>query len=217
MQIPTWLRGRLKPEDLDLVVGAIREAEATTSGEIVPMIVRRSSTLGHVPVLLATLLVAAFFAFGVPAWQAHVLGEHWGWFLADLALVVALTAIGARLPWLQRLLTTRADQAQQVDARAMLEFYQSSIQRTRGATGVLVFVSLFERRAVVLADKAINDQVPRDTWDVVCTNLVAGSRAGKLGPAIAEAVRACGEIMTPRFPIATDDTNELKNQLIIKE
>jgi putative membrane protein len=217
MQVASWLQGRLRAEDVDLVVEAIREAESSTSGEIVPMIVRRSSTVGHVPVLLATLLVAAFFALGGPAWQADLLGPHWAWFLADLGAVLLLTALGARQPWLQRWLTPRADQVQQVEARAMLEFYQSNLQRTTGATGVLIFVSLLERQAVVLADKAVNDRVPTDTWTQVCERLVTGLKAGRLGPSVAEAVQACGSLMTPLFPIGADDVNELKNQLIVKE
>jgi len=217
MQIPTWLRGRLTSEDADLVVEAIRKAETSTSGEIVPMIVRRSSTIGHVPVLLATLLVASFFVLGGPAWQADLFGGQWLWYLADLAIVLVLTAVGARSPWVQRLLTPRADQVLQVESRAMLEFYQSNIQRTSGATGVLVFVSLLERQAVVLADEAINDQVPKDTWTEVCLRLVTGIKAGRLGPAIAEAVVASSAIMTPLFPIRPDDVDELENQLILKE
>lgn len=217
MQIPTWLKGHLKPEDTERITLAIQQAEAATAGEIVPMIVRRSSTVGHVPVLLATLLVASFFVLGGPAWQADLLGDHWLFYLADLAVVLVLTALGARSPWVQRVLTTRADQALQVESRAMLEFYQSNIQRTTGATGVLIFVSLLERQAVVLADKAINDQVPKDTWNVVCERLVTGIKAGRPGPAIAEAVLACGAIMTPLFPIRADDVDELKNQLIVKE
>jgi putative membrane protein len=133
MSTPTWLKGRLRPEDTARIAEAIRQAESSTSGEIVPMIVRRSSTIWHLPVLLATLLVAVFFILGGPT--------------------------------------------RQVEARALLAFYQSNIQRTIGATGVLIFVSLMERRAVVLADKAIDELVPKDTWRALCDQLIAGIRA----------------------------------------
>ncbi|MCP4679753.1 MAG: hypothetical protein GY854_30535 [Deltaproteobacteria bacterium] len=164
-----------------------------------------------------TLLVALFFISNGPGWQAEVVGEHWIWYLVDIALLMVVTAIGARMSWVQRLLTTRADQAVQVDSRSVIEFYESNINRTRDATGVLIFISLMERRAVVLADKAINDQVARDTWQEVCDRLIAGIKKKNLGQAIREAVLECGEIMAPQFPIQSDDENELKDQLIIKE
>ncbi len=217
MNIPNWLKAYLKPDEAETIVNAIRDAESTTSGELVPMIVRRSSTIGHVPVLLLTLLVALFFILDGPAWQSEVVGEHWIWYLVDIALLMAATAVGARLPWVQRLLTTRADQAFQVDSRSLIEFYESNINQTKDATGVLIFISMMERRAVVLADKAINDQVSKDTWQAVCDQLIAGIKKKNLGQAIREAVLKCGEIMTPQFPIRSDDENELKDQLLIKE
>ena len=217
MNIPNWLKAYMKPEEAAIIIKAIRDAESTTSGELVPMIVRRSSTIGHVPVLLLTLLVVLFFILEGPARQAEALGENWIWYLVDIVLLMAATAVGARLPWMQRLLTTRADQALQVDSRSVIEFYESNINRTKDATGVLIFVSLMERRAVVLADKAINDQVPKDTWSKVCDRLTAGIKKKNLGQAIREAVLECGEIMAPHFPIQSDDENELRDQLIIKE
>ncbi|MCP4199500.1 MAG: hypothetical protein GY762_20320 [Proteobacteria bacterium] len=217
MNIPTWLNAHLKSGAADQITDAIGQAESTTSGEIVPMIVRRSSTVGHVPVILLTLLVALFFVLDGPGWQAEVIGAHWVWYLVDVALLMVVTAVGARLPWMQRLLTTRADQAQQVDFRSVIEFYQSNTHRTKDATGVLIFISLMEHRAVVLADKAINDKVANDTWKEVCDQLITGIKKKTLGQAICQAVLRCGEIMTPDFPIASDDENELRDNLIIKE
>jgi putative membrane protein len=217
MNLPKWLKAYLKPEEAEHITQAIGEAESTTSGEIVPMIVRRSSTIGHVPVILLTFLVALFFVLDGPGWQAEAIGAHWLWYLVDVVLLIVVTAVGARLPWMQRLLTTRADQALQVDSRSVIEFYESNIHRTKDATGVLIFISLMEHRAVVLADKAINDKVAKDTWREVCDQLIVGIKKKHLGQAICQAVLTSGEIMTPEFPIQSDDENELRDHLIIKE
>ena len=111
MSIPNWLNAYLKPDGASNIKEAIREAESATSGEVVPMIVRRSSTIGHVPVIVLTLLVAIFFILDGPAYQAEALGDLWIWYLVDIVLLMAVTAATARLPWIQRLLTPRADQA----------------------------------------------------------------------------------------------------------
>ncbi len=217
MEIPDWSKAYLKAERVELIEDAIKKAEAKTSGEIVPMIVRRSSTINHVPVILLSLLVALFFALDGPGWQAAFLGEHWAWYLGDIALLTAASALFARLPWMQRLLTTSSDQDDQVDMRARLEFYESNITNTKGSTGILLFASLMERRAVVLADKAISDKVSKETWREVCDLLVGGIKKGNMGLAFSEAIANCGEILAPGFPIQPDDVNELKDQLIIKE
>lgn len=217
MNIPKWLKRHLKHGEADQITEAIRQAEANTSGEIVPMIVRRSSTIGHVPSILFALLTVLFFMLGGPGWQAETVGAHWSWYLVDVLLFIVLTALGARMPWLQRLLTTRADQALQVDSRAVIEFYESNTHRTKDATGVLILVSLMEHRAVVLADEAIADRVDKDTWRGVCDHLIAGIKKKRLGPALCNAVLECGDILAPEFPIQKDDENELRDHLIIKE
>ena len=181
------------------------------------MMMERSSTVGHVPVILLTFLVAMFFALDGPGWQADVLGEHWGWYVGDLALLAAVSAFFTRFHWVQRLLTSRSDQEDQVNMRATIEFYESNIKNTKGSTGILLFASLMEHRAVVLADKAVSDKVSKDAWREVCDLLVGGIKKGNMGLAFSEAIAKCGEILAPEFPIAPDDVNELKDQLIIKE
>ena len=217
MDIPDWSKSYLKAERVELIVEAIKKAEAKTSGEIVPMIVRRSSTVGHVPVILLSLLIALFFAVDVPGWQAGYLGEHWAWYLGDIALIMLVSSLFSKLTWVQRLLTTSEDQEDQVSMRAEIEFYESNIKNTSGSTGILLFASLMERRAVVLADKAISDKVPAEAWGEVCDLLVGGIKKGNMGLAFTEAIAKCGEILAPEFPIQPDDVNELKDQLIIKE
>lgn len=217
MQIPHWLKSYLTTEQLQHIADAVKQAESTTSGEIVPMIVRRSSTVGHVPVIGLSVLVALFFALDGPGVQGDWLGHHWAWYLGDVAVLLMVGGLLSRLSWVQRLLTPRSDQAVQVDMRAEIEFYRSEIKKTRDSTGVLIFVSLLERRAVVLADKAINDRVPADTWKDLCGVLTSGIKKKEMGVAFAQAIGKCGDILTPLFPIKPDDKNELKDQLVIKE
>jgi putative membrane protein len=215
--IPNWAKGYLRPERVQLVEDAIRAAEDRTSGEIVPMIVRRSSTIGHVAVILACLLVAGFFIVDGPGWQYAWIGEHWSWYLVDTVLLLLLSGQLAKLPLLQRWLTTSDDQTLQVDMRAQIEFYQSNIHTTANATGVLLLVSLMEHRAVVLADEAIDARVPRETWDEVIRLIIDGIKKGHVGLGLAAAIERCGDILAAEFPVGDDDVNELKDTLIVKE
>ena len=76
VEVPKWAQGVLRPERIQLVEDAVKSAERETSGEIVPMIVRRSSTLGHVPVNLLSLWISLFMVLDGPVWQQELLGEH---------------------------------------------------------------------------------------------------------------------------------------------
>lgn len=217
MTLPKWATGYLKPERVQLVEDAVKAAELKTSGEIVPMIVRRSSTVGHVPLLLMSILVSVFMILDGPGWQYAWLGEHWAWYLLDGVVLLLVSTSLSRLEIVQRLLTTNADQTDQVEMRAELEFFESSVHVTDDATGVLLFVSLMEHRAVVLADKGIDAKVSSETWDEVCQLMIDGIRKGHVGLGLVAAIERCGEILAAEFPIEADDENELRNNLIIKD
>jgi len=217
MKIPKWSTSYFKPERVQLILDAIKVAESKTSGEIVPMIVRRSSTIGHVPIILLGVFIILFLALDVSAIQMEYLGESWLWYIFDVIVIVGLAVLLSRLTLLQRLLTSKADQEDQVDMRAEVEFYESGINKTQGATGILLFASLMEHRAVVLADQAISDKVPKETWSEICSLLISGIKNGNMGIAFSDAVKRCGDILAKEFPIQPGDVNELKDHLIIKE
>ena len=98
--------------------------------------------------------------------------------------------------------------------RAEVAFLEQEVFKTRDRTGILLFLSLFEHRAVVLGDTGINQKVDQAQWDAIVRDLAAGVRAGRPGPAMVEAVRACGELLE-RHGVSrrSDDQDELSNEL----
>ena len=217
MEIPKWSKYYLKQERVQLVSEAIKEAESKTSAEIVPMIVRRSSTVGHVPVIVLSVLMLLFLLLEGPTWQADYLGESWLWYILNIVILLLLSSFISRFTFIQRKFTSRSDQQEQVDMRAELEFYESDIKNTKDATGILLFASLMEHRVVVLADKAITDKFTPETWTEICNLLIQGIKKGNIGMAFSNAIKRCGEILEADFPIQPDDKNELHDHLIIKE
>ena len=190
---------------------AVARAEKHTSGEIVPMLVRTSTSTGHVAPLLLMLLwvvlLAALDLTGISSW----------WIVGLLAGLAIPAAFGlSRIPLLRRRLTARDDLERQVFARAHLEFLAAGLDRTQGATGVLIFVSWEERRVVVLADRAISDRLPPETWVTVRDALLAGIRRGDTAGGFIAAIDLCAEILEPHFPVQPDDRNELADAPIVK-
>jgi putative membrane protein len=199
------------------IESAIADAESRTAGEIVPLLVRRSSTVGHVPLVSFTLLLLCVLLSDLPVHLTELGGPYLVW-LAACWLVAGGLALGiSRLDAVQRLLTPRIDQQRQVDLRAEIEFYELEMSQTEDRTGILLLVSLMEHRAVVLADHSIAEKLDSAIWQEVVDLMIAGVKRGDLAAGMTQAIQRCGELLTPHFPIEGDDANELRDHLVVKE
>lgn len=211
--IPTWAESYLSVEGAECVEESIEEAERLTSGEIVPMMVFRSSTVGHIPLTLIFIfgfVVSVIYSFGLFEWS---LWMGLGVVVLSLFLIRFLSSSS----WVCRMLTPKKDQDAQVFQRACLELESSRVRHTKNKTGVLIFISLMERQVVVLADKAIDDHFDSFQWKDVVEVVVKGIKAKQLSEGLSEGILQCGKLLQEDFPIQKDDENELVNHFIIKE
>ncbi len=217
MSIPKWISKFIDDGDVCDIEKAIKNAELSTSGEIVAVVVRRSSTVGHVFLTLFCLFWLFFFAVDVHFYQNKYFSfGNWIWFVYFIISYLFVMSF-ARFDWIQRVLTPQADLEKQVMDRAQLEFYQSKIKQTRDSTGILYFISLFEKKAVILADKTISDRLSPETWNNEIELMIDGIKNGEFAKGVVQAITDGGNILKEHFPIQSDDINELSNQLIIKE
>ncbi|GLV20329.1 hypothetical protein TomMM35A_01920 [Sphingobium sp. TomMM35A] len=219
----------LSQADHELVSAAVQEAETHTSGEIVTIVARRSDSYHDVglswaaaAVFLALALMAAFPAH-LRAFLSSLLLD-WDHELADWKLLLGLTAILilkflvvryllAIMP-LRMLMTPRATKARRVRRRAILLFRTAAEARTHGRTGVLIYLSLDEHRAEIVADRAINEKVAPEAWGDAMTALIEAIRLGKPGEGLAQAVAQVGAVLATHFPREQGDINELPDRLI---
>ena len=208
------------PDELAEIERAVKAAERRTSGEIVPYVVGRSDDYPQAAWkgACAGALVAALAAAAVRAW-----GGFWGpapaWWLALPPLAGAalgLLAV-ALVPPLRRALVAGADLEEAVGRRAGLAFLEQEVFKTAERTGILIFLSLFERRVVVLGDAGINRAVAQEKWQAIVDEIVAGIRAGTPGAALSRAIGRCGELLERhRVERRPDDRDELPDHLRIK-
>ena len=199
------------------VTEAVQAAERKTSGEIVAMIVSESHSYPVAPIVggvffaLPTALLSARL-FGGLLW----LGTDNMWlFLAFFCLYYGLGYFTVkRLPRLKRyfLSPTRADLAVQEAAAAA--FFGEALHDTREANGILLYISVFEHRVWVLADRGINDQIDPRVWQEIVDLVSGGIKQGIACQAICDGVERIGEILEAHFPIRADDKNELHNLII---
>ncbi|HSU80862.1 MAG TPA: hypothetical protein VLR69_00520 [Thermoanaerobaculia bacterium] len=202
--------------DLDAIQAAVQEAEGRTSGEIVPYVVERSDPYQNALWKGAALgaLLGPMAALAIYRWT-----NVWGWPLeAWMVLPAPLGgAVGYLLALLQPVRRWMAGEHildLRARRRAAVAFLDQEVFRTRDRTGILLFVSLFERRVVLLADSGIHQKVEEGAWEAITGKLAQGIRSGRPAPALLEAIRACGDLLQRHgVEIKADDTDELSDEL----
>ena len=215
--------------DHDLVTAAVAAAEAHTSGEIVTVIAGQSNDYDDVALVWASVI--AFLAMSVIAlfpeffqglydrltggWGHGLTANQW---LGTVIAIGVLKWIGVWLILLWRplrlLLTPRAILAARVRARAVDLFKVGTEAKTLGRTGVLLYVSLREHRADIVADEAIAAKVAPEVWGDAMAALIDLVRKGQPGEGMAEAVRQMGVVLAEHFPRGSENPNELPDRLI---
>jgi putative membrane protein len=140
---------------------------------------------------------------------------------AMMALLFALLAttfliVRFALAWmpLRLALTPASTKSRRVQRRALELFRVAAEHRTAGRTGVLLYVSLAEHRAEIVADQAIHSQVEPDVWGEAMAALVAEVKAGRPGEGMAQAVERIGTVLTRVLPKTLDNPNEIPDRLI---
>jgi putative membrane protein len=93
-------------------------------------------------------------------------------------------------------------------------FRASCELKTRGRTGVLLYLSLAERRAEIVADEAIASQVEPEVWGEAMAALIDEVKHGRPGHGMALAVEKIGAVLAPILPPRADNPDELPNRLI---
>ena len=219
----------LTPDEHARVSAAVAAAEAHTSGEIVTVVADRSD--GYMDVALAWSALGAFAVLALLPFVAGpvldvLAGFHGGWNVAweapgifaaaaAIGIAVFLLLLGAQAWFPLRLSLVpgfiRTDRAED---RAIALFRTGAERRTTGRTGVLIYLSLREHRAEIVADEAINALVPEDTWGVAMAALLQPLKDGRIADGMIAGVQQVGTVLAQHFPRADDDRNELPDRLI---
>ena len=220
---------RLSAEDHAKVSAAIAAAEARSDGEIIAVATDLSDSYHDVALhwaLLVLLGTIAIFAAWPPLlrfWFDTLLG---GWRpeptfgeLLTLVLMLAVAKFTAVLLILKYMplrlaLTPSATKQRRVRRRAIALFKAGAERRTIGRTGILVYLSMGEHRAEIVADEAITKVTTPETWGEAMAALVVEVKAGRPADGIVAAIEQVGKVLAEKFPRSATDTNEIPDKLI---
>jgi putative membrane protein len=221
----TWL----SEEDSRLVAEAVAAAEANSAGEIVTIVTDRSD--GYMDVALAWSLIVAFLALAVySTFPGFVLGKidwllgSWRieWTLREvltiaLGLAVVKFAAMMLLQLIQPLkfwLIPPPIKSARVNERAVEYFRVGAERRTTGLTGILIYLSMREHRAEIVADEAIASQVEPEVWGKAMEAMLGHIKDGRVGHGLAAAIGEVGKVLAAHVPRQADDVNELPDRPI---
>jgi putative membrane protein len=101
-----------------------------------------------------------------------------------------------------------------VRERAVRAFFEKRLYKTRDETGILIFISLLEHKVWILGDRGVNEKLPQATWQGLVEDLTGGIRKGKACEALCSVISSIGVELHRHFPIKSDDSNELSDELL---
>ncbi|MEM6494678.1 MAG: hypothetical protein AAF650_09900 [Pseudomonadota bacterium] len=217
-----------------IVSDAVAEAELTTSGEILTVLADRSDGYTDVALLwsvgLSFTMMSLFAALPAPflnVWDAVVvegLMGGWGheWSTGELAsmtiglglLTFVLTLAAQMWAPLKFAAIPGPVRSARVHDQAVRHFKVGAERRTHGRTGVLIYLSMREHRAEIVADEPIAAQVETEVWGEAMIDMLREIKAGRVAEGLAVGVRDVGFVLAQHFPRADDDENELPDRLI---
>ncbi len=202
--------GFLSEQDNKSIEEAIKKAEAATSGEIVFVVAPASSHYQQATLQGALIGMAVVTGFLLMLPFPHTPTTLlWTEFIS-FALFYTLLPY---LPW-RRWIISRQEIDARVHEAAFMQFYSSGLYRTRESNGVEIYLSLFERRVVVIGDRGIHAKMGNQHWDSVRDLIIRGIKEGNVCVGICAAIESCGKALAEHFPHRPDDINELPDQVI---
>lgn len=208
-----------KEEELEKIKKAVENAEKETSAEIVPVFFESSGSYADT-YWKSGIVFATLFSF-LSLLYYHFKTDIWGlspqiFFLLQMGMgLIGVIAVYLFPSW-KRLLIDRQEVKTKIRDIAYRVFLEEEVFNTKQRTGMLLFMSFFEREAVVLGDVGINKKVNSEVWQGILTQLTEGMKKGDKTEAIVNCIHSMGNLLK-QYPIEPNDINELKNDLRIGE
>jgi len=212
-------------DDRAAVSRAVAAAEEGTTGEIVPVVATVSGRYDRAEDLCG--LGVALVALAV-VWlgfqEVRTEDQDWAprlvpalglvWMLLVVLLgFLAGAFVASRVPLLRRAFVREREMRGEVERAAAAAFQRLRVRRTAEATGILLYVSLYERMVRVVGDEAISARLDRADWEAVREVMLARLRDGAPAAALIAGIDAAGALLRRHFPAAPGDENELHNEL----
>jgi putative membrane protein len=200
----------ISKEDQERISNAIHSAEAKTSGQIVCVLAQTSSHTTALPALIAAVAALAmpWLLVTFTAMTVHrILSLQ---VIVFIALLMLFCVPRVRIALMPR--KARRAIAHRV---AMEQFTSRGIGRRKDRSGILIFVSLAERYARIIADDEISARVPQSEWQAAVDALIAHMRDGRIADGFITAINVCGNELAKHFPSTATSNDVLSDRIYL--
>jgi putative membrane protein len=208
-------------EGLNRIQKVVKDAESASAGEIVPVFARHSSFYemalwrgGFVIALLVSIVLLTVDA----TTDALLFYPPYLWIVIVFTSGIIGGAMVMQFPALKRWIIGKKNLKARVEDQAQNMFYQYHISFTEQRSGILLYISFFEKMAVILPDVGIAEVIPEEEWEKVIHNLTDQIAKGNILEGITSAIYECGQLLEKsNLQVADDDRNELTDEIRFKE
>ena len=218
----------LTDEEQQEIAAAVKKAESRTSGEISTAVIAESSDYAFYEVRAAVIFAVILYVLQIQFFhglESFVTSLVWNsppWlvplFMGALSLIGGgLFYFFSNLPAVDRIIVPKSVMAKKVRSRGLMHFTESGVYRTKDGTGVLIFISLLEKRVEILADAGISSKMPEGEWKSIVKDMTAHFADKKISKGLIGAIEHCGARLEEFFPKPEGNENELSDSIVILE
>ncbi len=176
---------------------AVQAAERSTRGEIMVMLVDESDPYREAE-LAGAFSLSALAALALST--ALQLTSIWFYIPVTVVFFVPFLILFKRFPHLKLALLTRKRVDEAVKERAVYGFFQKGVHMTDEQTGILIFISVMERKVWILADRGIHGKIAPHIWTSLAREVANGIKEDRAFDALCSVIRKCGAELTRHFP-----------------
>ena len=219
---------KLSEADFAEIRNAVAEAEKSTDGEIALAVTAESSSYAFWELLTslgaALLLVCCIFPFSP---QIYSFLKNFIWNIQPWHLLTAYFVIAAffvlvlyflfQIPAVDSAIIPEAAKNKSVTNRSLRYFTESNVYSTKNHSGILIFVSYFEKQVRIVADKGISEKISQDLWNLIADEMTENFSKKQIKSAFLGAIKKCGDLLRENFPAQKENPNELNDGLVILE
>ena len=183
----------------------VKKIESNTDAELILIVRARSTSYRHADYLFGAMLAFAGLLFLL----FSPFDFHEYWVVVDVALLFIIGAVVSRYSnWLRRLLTSEKFRSEAVRKSAAAMFYEAGVANTNAELGLIVYLSILERRLEVIADRGVLKGVNALEWNQIVAELHQAGRKPE-PQSLLEGMEKLGCLLAAHLPATGENPNEL--------
>lgn len=201
-------RSRFDNAACDTLADCVKEIERSTDAELVIVVRARSANYSHADYLfgfLVALVVLVFLIFSPFTFPAFLVPID----IAVAFVIGALISLKSNL--IRRLFSREKFRKASVRTAAAAMFYEAGIANTNAEMGILIYLSLLEKRLELIADRGILKKVPPQEWNLKVFEL---HQLGENPDAkvFQKKIEEFGQFLAAHIPPTGENPNELPDK-----